>query len=75
MVASSHQSHAYADGACLYFTFAARPPVGDGPKLDDDARRAWTGEYYRRAWDEVTGATQAAGGAISRSRSSGSSGA
>jgi alkyldihydroxyacetonephosphate synthase len=65
MVASSHQSHAYADGACLYFTFAARPPVGDGPKLDDDARRAWTGEYYRRAWDEVTGATQAAGGAIS----------
>jgi alkyldihydroxyacetonephosphate synthase len=65
MVASSHQSHAYADGACLYFTFAARPPAGDGHKLDDDARRAWTGEYYRRAWDEVTGATQAAGGAIS----------
>jgi len=24
-VASVHQSHAYLDGACLYFTFAARP--------------------------------------------------
>ncbi len=34
MVASSHQSHAYTDGACLYFTFAGRPPedvaAGDG---------------------------------------------
>ena len=26
LVASSHQSHAYTDGACLYFTFAGRPP-------------------------------------------------
>ena len=26
IAASSHQSHAYTDGACLYFTFAARPP-------------------------------------------------
>ena len=65
MVASSHQSHAYADGACLYFTFAGRPPTSDGSALDDDDRRAWTGRYYRRAWDEVTGATMAAGGAIS----------
>ena len=62
MVASSHQSHAYADGACLYFTFAGRPPEGAG---DDAARAAWTGTYYQRAWDAVTEATMAAGGAIS----------
>jgi alkyldihydroxyacetonephosphate synthase len=62
LVASSHQSHAYADGACLYFTFAGRPPEGEG---DDAARAAWTGTYYRRAWDAVTEATMAAGGAIS----------
>jgi alkyldihydroxyacetonephosphate synthase len=30
MAASSHQSHAYTDGACLYFTFAGRPPDGIG---------------------------------------------
>ncbi len=33
LVASAHQSHAYPDGACLYFTFAGRPPedlVSDG---------------------------------------------
>jgi alkyldihydroxyacetonephosphate synthase len=63
LVASSHQSHAYTDGACLYFTFAGRPPAADD--LDAEGRRRWTAEYYRRAWDEVTAATQAAGGAIS----------
>ena len=26
LVASAHQSHAYTDGACLYFTFAGRGP-------------------------------------------------
>src|SRR5207248_10827929 len=25
LVASAHQSHAYSDGACLYFTFAGQP--------------------------------------------------
>ncbi len=62
LVASSHQSHAYPDGACLYFTFAGRPPDDD---LGDEERRRWTARYYRRAWDEVTAATVAAGGAIS----------
>jgi len=63
LVASSHQSHAYSDGACLYFTFAGRPPddIGDGPADRDQ----WVGDYYRRAWDEVTRATIAAGCAIS----------
>ena len=27
LVASCHLSHSYLDGACLYFTFAAQPPV------------------------------------------------
>ena len=63
LAASSHQSHAYTDGACLYFTFAGRPPAD----LADDpaARDTWISDYYRRAWDEVTGATLAAGGALS----------
>jgi alkyldihydroxyacetonephosphate synthase len=63
LVASSHQSHAYPDGACLYFTFAGRPPE----ELADDsvARSQWVDRYYRRAWDRVTQATMDAGGAIS----------
>jgi alkyldihydroxyacetonephosphate synthase len=61
LVASSHQSHAYTDGACLYFTFAGRAPVdAAGPDL-----RSWNEAYYRRAWDAVTQATADAGGAIS----------
>jgi alkyldihydroxyacetonephosphate synthase len=63
LVASSHQSHAYPDGACLYFTFAGRPPEEVG--TDTAGRDTWIGDYYRRAWDEVTRATVAAGGAIS----------
>ncbi|MGO8873198.1 MAG: FAD-binding oxidoreductase [Acidimicrobiales bacterium] len=65
LVASSHQSHAYTDGACLYFTFAGRPPAtGDsGPRPGADG--TWAAGYYERAWDEVTRATMAAGGAIS----------
>ena len=61
LVTSSHQSHAYTDGACLYFTFAGRPPDDIG----EDGRDTWVGDYYRRAWDEVTRATMAAGGSIS----------
>jgi alkyldihydroxyacetonephosphate synthase len=54
VVASAHQSHAYTDGACLYFTFAGRP-----------ARSELSEDYYRRAWDAVIGATTRAGGALS----------
>jgi alkyldihydroxyacetonephosphate synthase len=64
LVASSHQSHAYTDGACLYFTFAGRPPGEDGDPADPEVR-SWIDRYYRTAWDEVTLATRAAGGAIS----------
>jgi alkyldihydroxyacetonephosphate synthase len=61
LVASSHQSHAYTDGACLYMTFAGRAPDGLGP---EDAA-AWAESYYRTAWDAAIAATRAAGGAIS----------
>jgi alkyldihydroxyacetonephosphate synthase len=51
-VASAHQSHAYTDGACLYFTFAGqREGDADG--------------FYADAWRAVTETTLAAGGALS----------
>jgi len=53
-VATVHQSHAYRDGACLYFTFAGRPD-GDVDITD----------FYRRAWDVATAAVVRCGGAIS----------
>ncbi len=52
IVASVHQSHAYVDGACLYFTFAGQPP-GD-PR-----------DYYRAAWDAATNAVLDHGGSLS----------
>ncbi len=56
LAASAHQSHAYTDGACLYFTFGGR-----GPEDDDE----WRERYYRQAWDAVIDATSAHGAAIS----------
>jgi alkyldihydroxyacetonephosphate synthase len=53
-VASAHQSHAYTDGACLYFTFAGQRE-GEGQAE----------QYYADAWAAVTDATLAAGGALS----------
>jgi alkyldihydroxyacetonephosphate synthase len=50
-VVTAHQSHAYTDGACLYFTFA-------GQRDDSD-------QFYRDAWDAVTRVTLEAGGALS----------
>ncbi len=52
VIASVHQSHAYQDGACLYFTFVGRPAG------DPDG-------YYRAAWDAATTAVLASGGALS----------
>jgi alkyldihydroxyacetonephosphate synthase len=51
--ATAHQSHAYSDGACLYFTFAGRPPA--------EEREA----FYVAAWDAGTRAVLAHGGALS----------
>jgi alkyldihydroxyacetonephosphate synthase len=56
IVASAHQSHAYPDGACLYFTFAGRPEVATAGGAE---------AYYRQAFDTITAATGARGGAIS----------
>ena len=53
MAVSAHQSHAYTDGACLYFTFGGAPP----PDGRDD--------YYRAAWDAGTRAVLAGGGVLS----------
>ena len=53
MSATAHQSHAYLDGACLYFTFAAKP--------DADERE----RYYVDAWDAAQRAVLRAGGALS----------
>ncbi|MCU4184077.1 FAD-binding oxidoreductase [Acidiferrimicrobium sp. IK] len=53
LAVSAHQSHAYRDGACLYFTFAGRP--------DPEGAEA----YYRAAWDAVVGATLERGGGLS----------
>jgi alkyldihydroxyacetonephosphate synthase len=47
-----HQSHAYQDGACLYFTFAGRP--------ESDLEG-----YYRAVWDAASTAVLANGGALS----------
>jgi alkyldihydroxyacetonephosphate synthase len=52
LVASVHQSHAYSDGACLYFSFAGRP------ERDPVA-------YYRLAWDVATRAALNSGGTLS----------
>jgi len=59
LAASAHQSHAYPDGACLYFTWAVRLPDGGevgGPEAD---------AAYVRAWDAVTAVTLGLGGALS----------
>jgi alkyldihydroxyacetonephosphate synthase len=52
IIVSVHQSHAYLDGACLYFTFAAQP--------SEDVTA-----YYRTAWDVAMAEVLDVGGAIS----------
>jgi alkyldihydroxyacetonephosphate synthase len=53
LVASAHQSHAYTDGACLYFTFAGQPA--------EDRRE----RFYVDVWDAGQRAALAAGAALS----------
>jgi len=55
LAVSAHQSHAYTDGACLYFTFAGRPEPT--PEAKD--------AFYRDVWDAGTRAVLAGGGALS----------
>jgi alkyldihydroxyacetonephosphate synthase len=63
--ASAHQSHAYVDGACLYFTFAGRTPETDGADGAVDDADAWAERYYTSAWRVVMDVVRAHGGAIS----------
>ncbi len=53
LAASAHQSHAYPDGACLYFTFAGKPEADDRDRL------------YRDFWDAGQRSVLANGGALS----------
>jgi alkyldihydroxyacetonephosphate synthase len=53
VVASAHLSHAYGDGACLYFTFGGFPP------------KEQREEFYRRTWDAAMDATVSHGAALS----------
>ena len=69
LAASAHQSHAYVDGACLYFTFAGRVPGATAPDAAGRHRRhrsrdAWAGAYTA-AWDTVMQVVLAHGGAVS----------
>ncbi len=73
VAASVHLSHAYLDGACLYFTFAGGRPEGGraaGDDFDEEAgEKKGEGDqnedYYRRAWDALTEVVVARGAAIS----------
>jgi alkyldihydroxyacetonephosphate synthase len=58
LAASAHQSHAYVDGACLYFTFAARVDDEDGSTAERD-------RCYRQLWDAGQRAVLAGGGTLS----------
>jgi alkyldihydroxyacetonephosphate synthase len=60
LAASAHQSHAYTDGACLYFTWARRLSSGDAAVGGAEAEAA-----YIEAWDTVTLTTLELGGALS----------
>lgn len=55
IVVSAHQSHAYSDGACLYFTFGGRPE----PEPESKDR------FYRAVWDAGTRAVLERGGSLS----------
>ena len=62
LVASVHQSHAYPDGACLYFTFAGRE-AREGATPQE--AMAWEEAYYRQAWDAMVAVVAGHGAAIS----------
>lgn len=77
LVASAHESHAYLDGACIYFTFAGRDPGGVGGEQTASGRLSgrngarpggesrWVESFYQAAWAAVLRATISNGGSIS----------
>ena len=64
IVVSVHQSHAYTDGACLYFTFAGRAP-DRSCAVDDGSAGGWEETYYRHAWDAISTTVLRHGSALS----------
>jgi len=62
MVASVHESHAYPDGACLYFTFVGRVSEPNGEEYGDLAAEE---AYYRSCWDAASGVISRHGAALS----------
>ncbi|MFP5321119.1 MAG: FAD-binding oxidoreductase, partial [Acidimicrobiia bacterium] len=58
LAASAHQSHAYPDGACLYFTFAGKVDEEGGGTAERD-------RLYRELWDAGQRAVLAGGGTLS----------
>ena len=62
LAASVHQSHAYPDGACLYFTFGGQQGEATAPP---GGQAHWEETYYRRAWDVLTEVVERHGAAIS----------
>jgi len=62
LTASVHQSHAYPDGACLYFTFAGRHPERSE---DPETLGVWQEAYYRSAWETALRPVLERGAAIS----------
>ncbi len=65
IAASAHQSHAYQDGACLYFTFAGRPAGAESGPSSGPAAQEAAEAYYRAAWDAITTAALRRGGTLS----------
>ncbi len=77
VAASVHLSHAYLDGACLYFTFAGRRPQTEtetetetetgrrARRTASDADAVFADGYYRRAWDALNERVVARHAAIS----------
>jgi len=63
LVVSAHESHAYLDGACLYFTFAGRAAgAAAGAGAEEPG---WAERFYAAAWDRLMAAARRCGASIS----------
>jgi alkyldihydroxyacetonephosphate synthase len=62
----AHMSHAYADGCCIYFTFAGSASRRSARALDQDSQ-GWDArceQTYDKAWRRALEAAERAGGTI-----------
>ncbi|NNN22337.1 MAG: FAD-binding oxidoreductase [Acidimicrobiales bacterium] len=66
LVASAHQSHAYLDGACIYFTFVGKiNPSEHGVQENSEEALKLNEAFYRQAWDSVMSVINRHGASIS----------